>query len=156
MRSVYNILGWVFVTLGIIGTILPLMPTTIFLILASVCFSRGSPQYKEWLLNHPRFGVYLRDFHAGRGIPKKCKIIAISMIWTSIGSTSILFINALWLQLLLLSIAASVSLYLYWLPTTVLTRCPVLDAKAKLKAEATASLIPPAASCPMSDCNKLK
>lgn len=125
MRSLYNFLGWLCVALGIIGIILPLMPTTVFLILASVCFSRGSPQYKAWLLNHPRFGHYIRDYQAGRGIPKKCKVIAILMIWSSIGISAALFVSALWLKLLLLGIAAGVSLYLYWLPSTQLKQCPV-------------------------------
>lgn len=128
MRSLYNFLGWLCVALGIIGIILPLMPTTVFLILASVCFSRGSPQYKEWLLNHPRFGHYIRDYQAGRGIPKKCKVIAIAMIWTSIGTSAIFLVSALWLKVLLLAIAAGVSLYLYWLPSTQLEKCPVTAA----------------------------
>lgn len=128
MRSLYNFLGGFCVALGIIGIILPLMPTTVFLILASVCFSRGSPQYKEWLLNHPRFGHYIRDYQAGRGIPKKCKVIAIAMIWTSIGASAVFLVSALWLKVLLLAIAAGVSLYLYWLPNTQLEKCPVTTA----------------------------
>lgn len=125
MRSLYNFLGWLCVALGVIGIILPLMPTTVFLILASVCFSRGSPQYKEWLLNHPKFGHYIRDYQAGRGIPKKCKVIAIVMIWTSIGISAIFLVSTLWLKVMLLTIAAGVSLYLYWLPSTQLEKCPV-------------------------------
>lgn len=128
MRLLYNFLGGLCVTLGIIGIILPLMPTTIFLILASVCFSKGSPQYKEWLLNHPRFGHYIRDYQAGRGIPKKCKVIAITMIWTSIGACAVFIVSALWLKVMLLIIAAGVSLYLYWLPSTQLEKCPVTTA----------------------------
>lgn len=125
MRSVYNMLGWLCVALGVIGAILPLMPTTIFLLLASVCFTRGSPQYKQWLINHPRFGHYIRDYQAGRGIPRKCKVVAIAMIWSSIGTTVVFIVTALWLKILLLVIASSVSLYLWILPTTRLQKCPL-------------------------------
>ena len=55
-------LGCLFVGLGMIGAVLPLMPTTIFLILATGCFARSSPRLEAWLLNHPRFGPTLRDW----------------------------------------------------------------------------------------------
>lgn len=128
MRSLYNFLGWLCVALGIFGIILPLMPTTVFLILASICFSKGSPQYQEWLLNHRKFGHYIRDYQEGRGIPKKCKLVAITMVWTSIGASAFFLISALWLKLLLLAIAAGLSLYLYCLPSTRLEKCPVTAA----------------------------
>ena len=53
-------MGWICVALGIIGALLPLMPTTIFLILAAGCFARSSPRLEAWLLDHPRVGPTLR------------------------------------------------------------------------------------------------
>ena len=69
-------LGFICVGLGIIGAFLPLMPTTIFLILAAGCFARSSPRLESWLLSHPRHGPVLRAWRAEGAIPKKGKIAA--------------------------------------------------------------------------------
>jgi len=69
-------LGFVCVALGIIGALLPLMPTTIFLILAAGCFARSSPRLEAWLLDHPRFGPTLRAWRRDRAIPRRAKLLA--------------------------------------------------------------------------------
>ncbi len=73
-RYLYFSLGCVMVGLGVIGAILPLMPTTIFLILAAGCFARSSPACEQWLLDHPRFGASLRGWReeGAISVPAKC------------------------------------------------------------------------------------
>lgn len=65
-----------FTALGLIGAVLPLMPTTIFLILAAACFARSSPRLESWLLNHPRFGPTLVAWRANGAIPRRAKMFA--------------------------------------------------------------------------------
>ncbi len=64
------------VALGFIGAFLPVMPTTIFLILAAGCFARSSPSLEAWLLHHPRFGTPLRQWREQGAISRKGKAYA--------------------------------------------------------------------------------
>ena len=75
-RAVYLCLGLLMVGLGIIGAILPLMPTTIFLILAAWFFSRSSPRLEAYLMNS-RFGGSLRDWRENGAISRKSKSLAL-------------------------------------------------------------------------------
>lgn len=75
-RALWLALGWLFVLLGFVGAFLPLMPTTIFLILAVGCFARSSPQLEAWLLDHPRFGPSLRAWRENGAISRKGKLFA--------------------------------------------------------------------------------
>lgn len=69
-------LGVFCVGLGIVGALLPLMPTTIFLILAAGCFARSSPRLEAWLLDHPRFGPTLRAWRRDGAMSRRGKGMA--------------------------------------------------------------------------------
>lgn len=102
MRMLHLIAGLVMLTLGIIGAFLPLMPTTIFLILAAWCFARSSPRLEAWLLNHRQFGPTLRAWRESGAISRPAKIMACSGM--SLGF-ALFWIGAqpgLWLWLLVL------------------------------------------------------
>ncbi|MCW0181564.1 YbaN family protein [Zavarzinia sp.] len=77
-RGFFLVLGLVMVGLGIVGAFLPVMPTTIFLILAAACFARSSPRLEAWLMDHPRFGPTLRDWRRHGAISRRGKAFALS------------------------------------------------------------------------------
>jgi len=76
-RRIYLALGALMVVLGVIGAVLPLMPTTIFLILAAACFGRASPPLEARLLHHPRFGPAIVAWREEGAIPRIGKVCAI-------------------------------------------------------------------------------
>lgn len=76
MRWLWFALGWLMVALGVIGALLPVMPTTIFLILAVGCFARSSPKFEQRLLAHPRYGPSLRLWREQGAVSRKGKAFA--------------------------------------------------------------------------------
>jgi uncharacterized membrane protein YbaN (DUF454 family) len=114
--------GWAFVSLGVIGIFLPLMPTTIFFILAAACFARSSEKFYNWLIYHPRFGKFIRDYRENRGMPLRAKIIAVTMVILSIGSSAVFFTDKLYIRIILIAIAAGVTIYLLSLKTIKATK----------------------------------
>ena len=77
VRGGYLLLGLFFVALGVIGALLPVMPTTIFIILAAWSFGKSSPRLEAWLLHHRLFGPPLRAWRAEGAIPTFAKILAV-------------------------------------------------------------------------------
>jgi len=80
IRILWVVLGSFFVAIGGIGVVIPGLPTTLFLILAAACYIRSSQKLYNWLINNKTFGPYLRDYREGKGIPKRAKVVAVSMI----------------------------------------------------------------------------
>jgi uncharacterized protein len=80
IRIFYLGLGWLSVGLGIIGIILPILPTTPFLLVAVWAFSRSSPELAEKLRNHPKAGPYIRAWQDHGAIPVVGKVLAVTMM----------------------------------------------------------------------------
>jgi hypothetical protein len=75
-RALYLAAGFAFTALGVVGAFLPLLPTTVFLIVAAACFARSSPRLEAWLLHHPQFGPTLRAWRENGAIPRTGKVMA--------------------------------------------------------------------------------
>ena len=101
-RVFYFSVGLCCLALGILGAVLPVLPTTPFVLLAAFCFSRSSPRLHHWLLNNRLFGPLIIDCQAHGVIPLKAKLLATSMMSVAVGY-SVLFANLpSWLIVLLL------------------------------------------------------
>lgn len=111
--------GTVSLVLGIAGIVLPLLPTTPFLLLSAACYARSSRRFYEWLLGNRYFGQYIRDWREGRGVPMKAKVIGILSIVVVLGSSIVFFVPLVEVKLLLAAIGLGVIVHLIRLPTRV-------------------------------------
>ena len=109
--------GILLVIIGVIGIFLPILPTTIFLILASACFVKSSPKANEWLRNHKLLGVYLKNYQDKSGLTVKAKVFNISLLWIMILTSVYFFTEELFIKLLLLAIAIGVTIHLLMVKT---------------------------------------
>lgn len=78
-------LGWLALAIGIIGVFVPLLPTTVFVLLAAFFFSKGSARLHLWLREHPRFGACVRDWEDQQVIPPIGKYASTLLMVPSVG-----------------------------------------------------------------------
>lgn len=112
LRGLLIVAGSVFLGLGILGIILPLLPTTPFLLLAAACYARSSKRIYTWLLTNKWFGNYIKNYREGKGVPLKVKISAISLLWVTILFSTIQLIDNLLVRILLILIALAVTVHI--------------------------------------------
>ena len=116
-KSIWIFGGTICVGLGVLGIFLPVLPTTPFLLLAAFCYGRGSARFYHWLVERSLFSGYIQNYREGRGLPLRQKILSISLLWLTIGTTIWLAVTAWWLKALLLLVAAGVSIHLGMIKT---------------------------------------
>ena len=93
--NLFRVLGFVFLGIALLGVVLPLLPTTPFVLLATACFARSSEKWHQWMLQSATFGPMIRNWEERRCISCRVKLIAIvSMlavggysIWLGVEST---------------------------------------------------------------------
>ncbi|ABC31111.1 uncharacterized protein conserved in bacteria [Hahella chejuensis KCTC 2396] len=110
------VVGWTSVVLGVIGIVLPLLPTTPFILLAAACFARSSPKFHHWLVSHRHLGPIVKNFESGRGVTRKVRARALICLWVGL-SISMVVVGKLWSLIMLSGIGACTTLYLCRLPT---------------------------------------
>ena len=85
MRGLALVLGFFFTGLGFLGSLLPVLPSTPFFLLAAHFFSRSNPRLEAWLLSLPRVGPLIRDYREGRGMSRGTKAWATLLILLGAG-----------------------------------------------------------------------
>ena len=80
LRLFWTLAGGLALIVGILGIVLPLVPTTPLLLLAAFCFARASPRLEMWLIEHPRLGPPIRDWRAEGAISTRAKAFAVIAI----------------------------------------------------------------------------
>jgi len=72
--------GLLSVGIGFVGVVVPGLPTTVFFVVAAACFSRSNERFERWVLNLPKIGPMVRDHREGLGMPRRAKVVAVTMI----------------------------------------------------------------------------
>ena len=117
-RAVYKILGFACLGLGIAGYVVPVLPGTVFLLMAAWFFFKSSERMYLWVMNHPRFGPTVRAYRAGYGIRRRVKVYAISLMLISVGFSVVFAIDGAVLRAALLALAAVGTVFILTRPTT--------------------------------------
>lgn len=116
-RYFYLISGFLLVAIGVIGIFLPVLPTTIFLILASACFVKSSPKANEWLRNHKVLGMYVKNYQDKSGLTIRAKVINITFLWAMILLSAFYLTDKSYIKIILILIAAGVTIHLLMIKT---------------------------------------
>ena len=111
-NTVYIILGSISLILGTLGIFLPLLPTTPFYLLTAWLYLRSSEKLYKKAMSNKFFGTIVRDFQEEKAIPLKAKIFSVSLLWITILSSAYFFVPLLWVKILLITIAAGVTVHI--------------------------------------------
>jgi len=117
VRVLYLALGCVFVALGIAGALLPVLPTTPFMLLAAACFARASSRFYNWLLNTRAFGPLILEWREHHSIPYRPKLFAIGLMAITLAASIILTLHEPGLQIALAAFGALLGIWLYRIPS---------------------------------------
>lgn len=116
LKVILIILGFLFVGLAILGIVLPLVPATPFLLLASACFVRSSDKLYNKLISNKYFGPYISNFRDGKGMPLRVKYYTIGILWFSL-IMSFLSFDHLLIRISLVITGIAVSIFIYKIKT---------------------------------------
>jgi len=115
-KLLLNVLGFICLGLGATGIFMPGLPTTPFVILAAICFSKSNPKIYKWLQSTRFFGPYIEHYRLKQGVAMRLKIISIIVVWLSL-SISMFMLQATWAFILLPIVGVCVSIHIALIKT---------------------------------------
>ncbi len=115
LRWTLVVLGTFFVALGVVGVFVPLMPTTVFIIMAAGCYARASPRFHRWLWEHRWFGPSLRAWSQHRSMPRRARKVALVSVVASF-SLSVAVVPVWWVRLMLGAMGVALFVFLWRIP----------------------------------------
>lgn len=115
-RAVLLVVGTVSLALGVVGIVLPVLPTTPFLLVAAACYARASTRLYAWLLGQRSLGPVISEWRRSRSFPAGVKVRALAAVVVTF-AISILLIDSPVIRVILVAIAVILLVFLYRIPT---------------------------------------
>ncbi len=116
-KNILKGLGIILLVIGITGIMLPLLPTTPFLLLATACFAKSSPTLHDRLINNKVFGKYIRNYQENKGISLRVKVTSLFFLWISIGYTLYFILENNYVRTVIIAIVIGVSVHILRMKT---------------------------------------
>jgi uncharacterized membrane protein YbaN (DUF454 family) len=111
-RRLFVIAGTIALGIGVVGIFIPVLPTTPFLLLAAICYMRGSPRLYNALLCNRFIGSYIRNYLEGRGMSLKMKTWTLSLLWVAMVCTATLATDSLIIRIILAVVLIGVTIHI--------------------------------------------
>ena len=116
-RIALVVFGTLALGLGVVGLVLPVLPTTPFLLIATGCYVRSSERLFNWLVHHPRLGPSIRGYVEKKGIPLRVKVISLAIAWAVLGGTALFVVERWPLKLVLFAVAVAKTVFMICIKT---------------------------------------
>lgn len=116
-RVLFFTLGLTFLGIGAIGIVLPVLPTTPFVIVSALCFGKSSERFERWISNNRYFGSYIGNYKTRKGVPLDVKIKSIIFLWVMLLVSIFFFISNIYIQILLMVVGVGVTAHIWMLNT---------------------------------------
>lgn len=113
LRALFLVSGLLFLALAVLGILLPLLPTTPFLLLSAACLARSSDPLHQWLLRHPRLGPFIQDWEREKAIRPSAKRTATLLIVFTGSMTLVLTQAPHWAKGAMVALFAAVLIFIW-------------------------------------------
>ena len=117
VRILLWVAGTVALVLGLIGLMLPVVPTTPFLLVAAACYARASERFYNALIRNKTFGPVILEWRTHRSIPWRTKLFAIALMSVTLGTSIVFFVKPPAAKLALALVGLAVCIWLYRIPS---------------------------------------
>lgn len=111
-------MGFTFLGIGILGIVLPILPTTPFVLMAAFCFGKSSKKLERWISNNRYFGSCIENYRTKKGVPRDVKLKSIAFLWAMLILPGLIFSHSIYIIILLFIVDTAVTSHI-WLFKTI-------------------------------------
>ena len=116
-RLIFMSFGFTFLVIGAVGIVIPILPTTPFIIVSAFCFSKSSKRFERWISQNRYFGSYIENYKTKKGVPRDVKLQSIVFLWIMLIISGLIFSNSVYIPIILVVVGVAVTLHIALLKT---------------------------------------